>query len=213
MRIRDVMITNPVMVKEDTLILDARRLMKEKNIRRLPVVEGGKLIGIVTKQDLDQAAPSSTTPTGAYEFHYVYSKMKVKEVMKRDLVTVTPDTPVEEVLRIGQEKKVGSFLVVEDGKFVGMATESDIVRFLCRVLGLEQDGVRITIDGLGRKLGGDLEKIISILEKNRIILLSMLSLPRPDKKDWMIVLRVKTREPVAIVNDMKNAGFNATYTG
>jgi len=211
MRIRDVMTKNPITVESDTLVLDARRVMKEKNIRRLPVVDHGKLVGIVTKQDLDEAAPAPTTATGAHEFHYVLSKMKVKKVMKKNPVTLSPDTPFEEALKIGQENKISSFLVVENGKLVGITTESDIVRFLARALGLEEEGSRITIEGLGGKLGGDLQQIISIIDKNNTVLLSMLSLARPEKKDWMIVLRVKTREPEPMVNDFKKAGFNVTY--
>ena len=164
MRIKDVMTKNPITVDSDTLMLDARRLMKEKNIRRLPVVDKGKLVGIVTKHDLDEAAPPLTTSSSAHEFHDVLSKMKVKEVMKKNPVTVNPDTPFEEVLKIGQKSKISSFLVIEDGKLVGITTESDIVRFLTRALGLEAEGSRITIEGLSGRLGGDLQQIISIID-------------------------------------------------
>ncbi len=210
MRIRDVMTTNPVTVDSETLILDALRIMKENNIRRLPVVDGGRLVGIVTKKDLDEAAPPPANISSAYDFHYFLSKMKVKEVMKKDPVTLRPDTVFEEALRIGKEKKISSFPVVEDGKLVGISTESDIVRFLTRVLGMEEEGTRITIEGLGGKLEGELRQIVSIVEKNKTVLLSMLSLRRPEKKDWMIVLRLKTRSPDPIANEFKAAGFNVT---
>ncbi len=210
-RIRDVMTENPITVNSETLILDALRVMKEKNVRRLPVLERDKLIGIVTQKDLNEAAPVPTTSTGAHEFHDFLSKIKVKEVMKKDLVTLSPDTPFEEALKIGKKNKISSFLVVENGKLVGITTESDLVRFLIRVLGLEEEGSRITIEGLGGKLGGDLKQIISIVETNKTVLLSMMSLPRPEKTDWMIVLRLKTKEPGPIVEDFKKAGFNVTY--
>lgn len=211
MRIRDVMTKNPVTVDGETLILDALKIMKENNIRRLPVVESGRLVGIVTQKDLNEAAPAPTTRTSAYEFHYFLSKMKVKEVMKEGPVTVSSDTPFEEALRIGKKNNISSFPVVDDGKLVGITTESDIVSFLTRVLGLEEEGTRITIEGLGGKLGGELQRIISIADKNRTVLLSMLSLPRPEKNDWMIVLRLKTKKPDPVVNDFKKAGFDVTY--
>ena len=210
-RIRDVMTKNPITVDSETLILDALRVMKEKNVRRLPVLDRGKLVGIVTQKDLNEAVPAPTTSTSAHEFHDFLSKMKVKEVMKKDPLTLSPDTPFEEALRIGKKNKISSFLVVEDGKLVGITTESDLVRFLTRVLGLEEEGSRITIEGLGGKLGGDLKQIISIIEKNKTVPLSMMSLPRPEKNDWMIVLRLKTKEPDAILDDFKKAGFNVTY--
>lgn len=210
MRIRDLMTKNPITVESDTLVLDAQKIMSEHNIRRLPVVDKGKLKGIITKHDLLEASPSPATSLSVHELNYLLSKMKVKEIMKKDPITLTPDMPFEEALRIGQEKKIGSFPVVENGKLVGIATESDIVRSLTRALGIREEGSRITIEGLGGKLT-ELEKIISIASQHQTIVLSMISLPRPEKKDWMIVLRLKTNNPDPIVKDFKKAGFNVTY--
>jgi len=210
MRIRDMMKRNPITVDSDTLVLDAQKIMRENNIRRLPVVDKGKVVGIVTQHDLLEAAPSPATSLSVHELNYLLSKMKVREIMKKNPVTLTPDTPFEEALRIGQEKKIGSFPVVENGKLVGIATESDIVRFLTRALGVREEGSRVTIEGLGGKLG-DLEKIIQVVNQHQTIILSMISLPRPEKKDWMIVLRLKTSNPDPIVKDFKRAGLNVTY--
>jgi acetoin utilization protein AcuB len=210
MRIKDMMTKNPITVDSETLVLDAQKVMKENNIRRLPIVNKGKLVGIVTKHDLLEASPSPATSLSVYELNYLLSKMKVKDIMKKNPVTVTPNTPFEEALRIGQEKKIGAFPVVEDGKLVGITTESDIIRFLTRALGIKEEGSRITIEGLDGKLG-DLERIVAIANQHRTIILSMMSLPRPQKKDWMIVLRLKTDDPDPIVKDFKKAGFNVTY--
>jgi acetoin utilization protein AcuB len=211
MRIKDVMTKNPITVDSETLVIDAQKIMREKNIRRLPVVDKGKLLGIITKHDLLEAAPSPATSLSIHELNYLLSKMKVKEIMKKNPVTITPDTPFEEALKIGQENRIGSFPVVENGKLVGIATESDIIRFVTRILGIKEEGSRITIEGLGGKLG-DLEKIVSIANQHHTIVLSMISLPRPEKKDWMIVLRLKTSNPDPIVKDFKKAGFNVTYS-
>src|SRR3990172_2643340 len=105
MRIRDVMTRNPITVDPDTLVLDARKIMKQSNIRRLPVVEKGKLVGIITQHDLLEASPSPATSLSIHELNYLLSKMKVKEIMKKNPLTLTPDTPFEEALKIGQEKK------------------------------------------------------------------------------------------------------------
>jgi acetoin utilization protein AcuB len=206
-----MMTKNPITVDSETLVLDAQKIMEESNIRRLPVVDKGKLVGIVTQHDLLEASPSPATSLSIHELNYLLSKMKVKEIMKKKPVTITPDTPFEEALRIGQEKKIGSFPVVDKGKLVGIATESDIVRFLTHALGISEEGSRITIEGLGGKLS-DLEKIISIVNQHNTIILSMISSPRPEKKDWMIVLRLKTTEPDPIVRDFNKAGFNVTYS-
>jgi len=206
-----MMTKNPITVDSETLVIDAQKIMKENNIRRLPVVDKGKLLGIITKHDLLEASPSPATSLSVHELNYLLSKMKVKEIMKKNPLTLAPDTPFEEALRIGQDKRIGSFPVVENGKLVGIATESDIVRFLTSALGIREEGSRITIEGLGGKLT-DLEKIISIVNQHNTIVLSMISLPRPEKKDWMIVLRLKTSSPDPIVKDFKKAGFNVTYS-
>jgi len=211
MRIRDVMTKNPITIDSETLVLDAQKIMKENNIRRLPIVDKGKLVGIITQHDLLEASPSPATSLSIHELNYLLAKMKVKEIMKKNPLTLTPDIPFEEALKIGQEKKIGSFPVVDKGKVVGIVTESDIVRFLTRALGLKEEGSRITIEGLGGKLA-DLEKIISIVNQHNTIILSMISLPRSEKRDWMIVLRLKTSDPDPIVRDFKKAGFNVTYS-
>jgi len=211
MRIRDVMTKNPITVDSETLVLDAQKIMQENNIRRLPVVDKGKLVGIVTKHDLLQASPSPATSLSIHELNYLLARMKVKEIMKKNPMTLAPDTPFEEALKIGQDKKIGSFPVVENGKLVGIATESDIVRFLTHALGIREEGSRVTIEGLGGKFG-DLEKIIAIANQHQTIILSMISLQRPEKKDWMIVLRLKTTNLDPIVRDFKKAGFNVTYS-
>jgi acetoin utilization protein AcuB len=211
MRIRDVMTKNPITVDSETLVLDAQKMMQENNIRRLPVVDKGRLVGIVTKHDLLQASPSPATSLSIHELNYLLARMKVKEIMKKNPMTLSPDTPFEEALKLGQDKKIGSFPVVENGKLVGIATESDIVRFLTQALGIREEGSRVTIEGLGGKFG-DLEKIIAIANQHQTIILSMISLPRPERKDWMIVLRLKTTDPDPIVRDFKKAGFNVTYS-
>jgi acetoin utilization protein AcuB len=205
MRIKYMMTENPVTVSPDTLVSDAQRMMKEKNIRRLPVVDKDKLVGIVTKTELLETAPSVVR--GAND---LLAKMKVKEIMKKNPVTVTPETPFEDALRIGQEKKVGSFPVVKDGKLVGITTESDIVRFLIHSLGIHEDGSRITIVG-SKEHWGWLEKVISIADKHKVLILSMIVVPRPGEDDWMIALRLNTKDPKAIVQDFKREGYNVTW--
>jgi acetoin utilization protein AcuB len=206
MRIRDVMTRNPVTVTSETPAMEAHRIMKERGFRRLPVVDNGKLVGILTRKDLEEEAPPPTSSVNLYELHYFLSKMKVKEVMKRNPVTVTPDTPFEEALKLGQEKKISSFPVVEDGKLVGITTESDIVRLLLRVLGLFEEGARITLEGFSGK-PKDLERILAVLDGYGAVILSMISLPTPDRGDRLMVFRVKTDRMEPLKETLKKEGF------
>jgi acetoin utilization protein AcuB len=210
MRIEEIMTKDVITVNPETKLLDAQKMMMANNIRRLPVVDHGKLVGIITEHDLNESTPSRMNPMGAQQLHYMLSKMKVKDVMKKNPITVSPYTPFEDALRIGQEKKIGSFPVVEDGKLVGITTESDIVRFLIHALGIGKEGSRITITELKKTLE-QLEKIISIINQNKTKILSMLVLPRRKKADWMVALRLDTNNPKTIIQHLKKEGFHVTW--
>lgn len=99
---------------------------------------------------------------------------------------------------------------MDKGKLVGIVTESDIVRFLIHVLGIDGEGLRIEIEGLGEKLGG-LENIISIINQNNALILNMIVLPWRKKGDWMIALRLNTNDPKTIIQSLKKEGFNVTW--
>jgi acetoin utilization protein AcuB len=207
MRIKDVMTEDPITIEADTLVIDAQKVMKERNIRRLCVLKKGKLVGMVTNHDLLKASPSPATSLSVWEINYLWGKMKVSDVMTKDPVTVSSDTAFEDALALGQAKKIGSFPVVDNGRLVGIATESDIVRLVSRVLGFKEAVSRITIDGLEMKLG-ILSQIISVVDRHQVPILSMMSLPRPEKRDVMIVLRLKTTKPGGIVADLKKMGLS-----
>jgi len=145
MRIRDLMSTNVVTITEDTSIHDAKKIMDAHRIRRLPVMRKDKLVGLVTKHMLLAAAPSPATSLSIHELHYLLAKMTVKEIMVKKPYTISPDMPAEEALQVGQEKGCGAFPVLEDGRLVGVVTESDIVRLMTRVLGVREKGKRIDI--------------------------------------------------------------------
>jgi len=209
MRIRDIMSTNVVAVDEKTSIHDARRIMEAHKIRRLPVMKKDKLVGLVTKHMLLEASPSPATSLSIHELQYLLAKMTVKDIMVKKPYTISPDMPPEEALQLGQEMGYGAFPVVEDGRLVGMVTESDIVRLMTRVLGVREKGKRIDIKG--SKNFGDMKRIMEILDEHKIILLSMMTLP-PDHEDddWLVVLRLKSEDAEPIARELKSSGFNVT---
>jgi len=211
MRIRDFMSTNVVTVDEKTLVGDARKIMEAHKIRKLPVMEKDKLVGLVTKHMLLEAAPSPATSLSIHEVHYLLAKMTVKDIMVKNPYTISPDMPVEEALQLGQEKGYGGFLVVEDGRLVGIITESDIVRVMTRVLGVKEKGKRIDIK-VPKKFG-NMQKIMKILDEHKTVLLSTMTLKEPEEKDSLAVLRVKSEDAEPIAKELKSAGFNVTYVG
>ncbi|MFS8523628.1 MAG: CBS domain-containing protein [Limnochordales bacterium] len=138
-KVDDVYTRNPVTVGPETSAPDARKLMEEHDIRRLPVVQDGKLVGIVTLTDLLRAAPSPATSLSIWELNYLLDKIKVAELMTRDVVTATPDTDLQAVAKIMAERKIGGIPVVEGDKVIGIITESDVFRALVKLLEEKQD--------------------------------------------------------------------------
>jgi acetoin utilization protein AcuB len=212
MRIRDFMSTNVIAADEKTSIHDARKIMKAHRIRRLPVLKKNKLVGLVTEHMLLEASPSPATSLSIHELHYLLAKMTVQDIMVKNPYTISPNMPAEEAMQVGQEKGYGAFPVVEDGRLVGIVTESDIVRIMTRVLGVREKGTRIDIQ-VSREFG-NMQRIMKILDQNKTLLLSMMTLPpEDDEKQWLIVLRLKSEDADGIAKELKADGFNVTYVG
>ena len=117
-----------ISVTPDMPVHDARNLFKQENIRRAPVVNKGKMIGIVSDQDLINASPSLATSLSIWELNYLLSKIKVEDVMTKDVTTIDEDTPIEQAARLMADNKIGGLPVMRDGKVVGMITETDLFK-------------------------------------------------------------------------------------
>ena len=212
MRVSEIMTKNPITVETETPIRDAHRLMVKHKIRKLPVLKKGKLVGILTYDMIFEASPSSATSLSIHELHFLLTEMKVKEIMAKDPVTLAPDTPFERALVLGQDSRIRGFPVVDKGKLVGITTHGDILRLLTRTLGLHQEGVRITIEGLGGRLG-ELKDIISIFDRHRATVMSIMTLPQGEGKDWLVVIRINLKDGSAVAEDLRKAGLRVSYTG
>ncbi len=128
--IKDWMTPDPITICPETTLPEANRLMKECGIRRLPVVDNGRLVGIITLGDVREASPSNATSLSIYELNYLISRLTVGTVMTQDPITITPDTTIEAAARLMLEHKIGGLPVVDGTRVVGIITESDIFRLL-----------------------------------------------------------------------------------
>ena len=143
MIVKEVMRTNVVFVSSDTKATDAKNLMSENKVNKLPVVDHGKLVGIITRNDLLKAEPSLATTLDMYEISYLLSKLTVKKVMVSNVVTVSPDEVVEEAARIMVDKGISCLPVVKDDALIGIITESDLFELFIKMFGARQKGVRV----------------------------------------------------------------------
>jgi len=146
MLVRERMSKQPVTITADVPITEALRIMRENQVRRLPVLDSeGALIGIVSEKDLLYASPSPATSLSIYEMHYMLSRLKVTELMTPDPVTITPDTLLEEAALIMADNKIGGLPVMENGRLVGIITETDIFKVFLELLGAREKGLRLTL--------------------------------------------------------------------
>lgn len=141
------MTRHPLTIAPDVNIQDALLRMNKDRVRRYPVVDKrGKLVGIVSHSDLMNASPSDATTLSVWEANYLLSKIQVKDVMTKELITVGEDTLIEEAARIMATNKIGGLPVVTGGKLVGIITETDVFNIFLEMLGGRTTGVRLTVD-------------------------------------------------------------------
>lgn len=133
-----------ITVSVESPIMEAFDLLKRENIRRAPVTKDGKLVGIISDHDLLNASPSQATTLSVYELPYLLGKIKVRDVMTKEVISVTEDTPIEEAARIMADNKIGGLPVLRDGQVVGMITETDLFKIFLELMGARDKGVRAT---------------------------------------------------------------------
>jgi acetoin utilization protein AcuB len=145
MLIRERMSRPVISITPDMPINDVLALFRREKIRRAPVIQGGRLVGIVSDRDLLYASPSSATVLSVWEMHYMISKVTVKQVMTKKVQTVNEDTPIEEAARIMADGKIGGLPVMgSSGRVVGIITETDLFKIFLEFMGARRKGTRVT---------------------------------------------------------------------
>jgi len=164
MLVKDRMTPNPITITPDTPFPEAFRLIREKGIRHLPVLDHNeKLIGIVAQADLLHASPSTEKTLSIFEVNYLLANMHIREVMSSPPITVSEDAPLEEAARVMVEKKIGCLPVMREGTLVGMITETDIFETFVEVLGGEEASLRVTVRV--PDVRGELAKVAGVIAK------------------------------------------------
>lgn len=130
MRVGDYMTQSPFTVSEQTSMKEVVRMLQPHRIRHLPVTNGAKLVGLVTDRDIRRASPSMLLGIGREDFEQVLLATPVSRIMTREPMTVTPDTPLADAVRLMVERKFGSLPVVNGDDLVGIFTEIDALKVL-----------------------------------------------------------------------------------
>ncbi len=206
MLVRDWMTKDPITVTPDTPVLDALKILGEKGFRRLPVVEGGKLIGITTRKDLKDAMPSKATTLSVWELNYLLAKLTVSEVMARPVVTAAENEYMEDAALRMQEHKVGGLPVLNDaGKLTGVITVTDVLLAFTEILGLREGGRRLVLDM--PDVPGSLERATKAVQPSNIISVATFGGEEGRRR---FVMRVMGEGAEGAASRMRDAGITVS---
>ena len=196
----------PVWVDEGDSMKKAMDLLKEHEIRHLPVLKDGeKLVGILSERDIKQASPSSATALEIREIFYLLDKILVRQIMTRRPYTVSSTTPIEEAALIIREKKIGCLPVVDNGKLVGIITETDILDAFIEGMGVNGPGYRMEL--VLPNLPGKLLELLKLLKDFDANVVSLATAPH-DNPDMIInIFRIEAKNYKVLKAAIKKAGF------
>ncbi len=195
MLIKDWMAKDPVTINEDTSMVKAIHIMKERHFRRLPVVAQGKLVGMVTDRDLKEASPSKATTLDIHELYYLLAELQVQEIMSRNPISVSQDDTVEHAAQIMLEHTISGLPVVDaGGAVVGLITQSDVFRAFMQITGVLQGGVQFAVRLEDRP--GLIKEVVDLLRARGARFVSLLSSYTTSREGYRdVYIRVKDLPP------------------
>ncbi len=201
------MTTDLITVTPNTSIIKARDLLREHNIKQVPVIDKkGGLVGILTDRDIKQAWASPATTLSIYELTYVLQKLTVESVMVKDVITIAPDATIERAAKILHDRKIGSLPVVEGGKLVGIITSADLMEVLLDGLGIKEESGRFVV--LVKDRIGVLADVCGLLKEAGISIASMITLPLYKYPGiYQVVMRVNSSDRDSAVECLTKGGY------
>jgi len=205
---------NPVTIHPDASFFEARSLIHDKGVRHLPVVDKeNRLVGIVTERDIRGAGPSDVAMLSVKELTDLLGTLKVSEFMVpgEKVITITPDTLIEEAIQLMHDNKIGCLPVVDQGKLYGIFTETDALAHLVDIFGFEQKGTRLTVafeDKVGTMVG-----IFEVFKKHQVDVTSIVSPSFLVEGKRIAAIRIETEAYEPIVKDLEKAGYPVLSVG
>jgi acetoin utilization protein AcuB len=198
---------NIITVDENDSMHDAMKLLKENDIRMLPVMKKGKLVGIVTDRDLKRASASDATTLEIHELLYLLTRIKVKNIMTKEVITVPPDFTVEETALVLQENKISGAPVVDSkGKLVGTITQTDLFRVLISLTGVAKGGIQFGLQIEDRP--GSIKEVADIIRKFGGRMVSILSsydqVPQGYRKVYLRMRNIERSELQKLIQELES---------
>lgn len=205
MDVNSYMSKDLVTIEAGTKILDALDLMKKHNIHRLPVVEGDRMIGLVTEGIISRNTPSTMTSLDMREVTYLLNRTSANDIMEKNVITINKEALLEEAAVNMRKNAIGVLPVVEgDNKLVGIITEKDIMDAFVDVLGFYTPGVRLVIN-VPEDRKGVLEEITDFFAEAEI---SIQQIAVYRKDHIQIVVQVDSDDVAGIQGSLEAQGYN-----
>jgi acetoin utilization protein AcuB len=208
MFVKNKMTTNPFTISPDQTILDAHEIMKQHEVKRLPVMKKGKLVGIVSKEDILRASPSKATTFSMGEITYLLAKTKISMIMTKNPVTISSKALLEEAAILMRDNGIGFLPVVDDNKLVGIITESDIFESFIELLGFREPGTRLTVEAVDEP--GTMSNLTSIIGKYGANITNV-AVYRGTNGKSAVVVGINSFNTADIEKSLVAQGFNIIY--
>jgi len=195
-----------VTITPDTVFREALKVMHYRRFRRLPVVdESGRLVGIVSERDLPHVSSSYAPAISVWDLNHLLSSVEIKQVMTTDVITTTPETPIEDAARLMAENKVGGLPVVnEHGHVVGVITETDIFKAFVEMFAGGHPGLRLTLVVPGGN--GVLLKLGEAVSKSGGHVVSVVSFPGESAGERGLVVKVQDANKDQLIDVLQALG-------
>ena len=205
MIVKEVMRTNVICASSDTKATEVKNMMTENNVSKLPIVDNGKLVGIVTKNDLLKAEPSSATTLDMFEISYLLSKLTVKKIMNTKVISVGPNEVVEEAARIMVDNKISCLPVVDGDALIGIITKSDLFHMFTEMFGAREKGVRVV--ALVNDAPGVLAKVAKEISDLNANIISAVTTKQGIDNKIMLTIKATGLDEAKMKSIFEDAGF------
>ena len=205
MLVQDVMQRGVVVVTPETRLSEVVRLLQRRGFRHLPVLDQGKLVGIISDRDLKAAMLSAVMSRNDTETWAALDRLTAADVMMRAVVTIAPMFPVEEAARIMVTKKISALPVTEDGRLVGIVTETDVLDLFVRAMGVTEPSSRLHV-ALGDEAHA-LDRVVQAVEASGAVISSIMTLRSPVTGMREAVIRVTTIDPGPAIRALEARGY------
>ncbi|MDD6956974.1 MAG: CBS domain-containing protein [Sphaerochaetaceae bacterium] len=203
MTVKRMMKKNPITTTAETSIVDVADILKENHIHRLPVLDKkGKLIGVITEKDILHASPSPVSSLSVYEMPYMLSRLKVSNLMTKDVRTIDPDTTVEEAAKIMVDDDLSCLPVIEGEKLVGIVSKSDMFKVLYELFGSLVKGTRVTF--LFNQRSGEISRLSTALANKGFDIISIGTFVDKGEKDGVLTtIKVRTENSEGVLEVLR----------